>query len=141
MALVHAIKASHYDTRLGRFQSLAFKPSSPERGGGLSVFDRECAKEDSGGICDHIRRYYETVVEEPAIFWEFDRGILPDNCRFVENRSTSGDKCHINIIDIDEDEAADLIKAVPITDMRICTNGDSIEFSEAELENKRRPAS
>ena len=106
--LVRIIHQRHFDRNLGRFQSLAFKPSS---NGGISVFCARCAVETTGSACQHIQRFYPEVSGEPPIFWTFNTSILPDEHIIEETLSDTNDSCHRDIKNITPRKAERIFKA------------------------------
>ena len=95
--LIKLLHPRNWDTQKGRFQSLVFRPSDD---GGISVFCEVCATNTSGCVCVHAKKFYQSVTNDPPIYWMFDSGILPKNCLIVETPSTTGDLCHRDIINI-----------------------------------------
>src|SRR4051812_40177815 len=97
MELVLLIHIRHWDSEKKRFRSEAFEPSSD--GSGISVVDATCARESSGSICDHARKYYPSVSSEPPIFWQFHfpGDPWPTSVALDESPSDSGDHCHRNL--------------------------------------------
>lgn len=118
MRLVRTIHQKYYDSELGRFTSLAFKPAS---NGGISVFDCECAMRRSGTLCSHISQFYAEVSGAPPIFWVFDTGILPADLEIQNSVSTSGDSCHRDIHNLSAKQARGILKSVSVpNDFCIC---------------------
>ena len=60
-----SVHPGDYDFDRGKFNDLAFKNSTA--GGGLSIFDTECAKRTSVTICAHIRIFYPLLTGEPPV--------------------------------------------------------------------------
>jgi len=95
MRFVRVIHQDHYDSRLGRFQSLAFRPSSSN--GGVSVFEYDCAIATSSKICNHINIFYPHVSGQPPIYWVFDASALPEDHDIETSPSDRNDACHRDI--------------------------------------------
>lgn len=108
MQLVRIIHQRHFDPHLGRFQSLAFRPSS--QNAGISTFTADCAMDVSGAICAHIAGYYPNVSGDPPIFWQFDSGILPAHHLLDATPSDTGDVCHRDILKLSRGEAERVFK-------------------------------
>lgn len=121
MPLINLIHIADYDRTRGRFRSEAFEPSSAEHGGGISVFDAECAMVRSGSICAHARKYYPTVANEPPIFWQFDFSILPAGVTIDKTPSNTGDECHRDLKNVGKKPARRVFIEQPLTDFLICT--------------------
>ena len=45
-------------------------------------------------LCEHIARYYQSVVGEPIYFWEVPIDQVPVKTRIVARPSNTGDMCH-----------------------------------------------
>jgi hypothetical protein len=45
-------------------------------------------------LCEHIARYYPSVVGEPIYFWEVPIDQVPVETRIVAKPSNTGDTCH-----------------------------------------------
>ena len=119
--LIRLIHKQHYDWRKNRFQSLAFRNSSQNRG--ISVISKRCILDSGKTVCDHIRQYYSGITSDPPIFWEFSSTILPNTCTLEQQTSTTGDICHYNIVGLPDQKARQLIKQVPLEEFRICEEG------------------
>ena len=110
---VRILKAEHFDPRRNRFVDLAFKPSSPARGGGISVFDYDCAGGTPSAACAHIARWYQDLSGQPAIFWWFTSAQLPNGSVHIEEEpSKTGDECHRNIHGLSAGRAKKFFKRV-----------------------------
>src|SRR5436305_12774563 len=96
MGNIRVIHRRYYDSERKRFASPAFQPSS---NGGISVFDKFCALETSGAVCQHIREYYAGQAGDPPIYWEIPNDLQPANCRVEIKESSTGDLCHRDIFD------------------------------------------
>ena len=120
----------HYDSNRKRFNSLAFKNSSPKLGGGISVNCIECANKSSGSICEHIRLKFPKRTN-PAIFWKFKREILP-TCR-IELDDSNGDECHYNIFDISNSDAESIFKKYSNDSLFICLEHGAENKSAEEI--------
>ena len=128
MEYARILTLHHYDSNRKRFNSLAFKNSSPKLGGGISVICIKCANESSGSICRHICNKY-TKRTNPAIFWKFSKEILPA-CR-IELDDENGDECHYNIFDLVDSKAEKIFKDNHKGNLFICS-GDNDENRTAE---------
>lgn len=89
---VRIVHIRHYDPRLGRFQSTAFKSAR-----GVSVFDRECALAASASTCQHIAHFYSAVPSAPPLYALVPSAELPARTIVSATRSASGDLCHRDI--------------------------------------------
>lgn len=105
MVFVRVIHVRHYDTRLGRFQSGAFKSK-----GGVSVFDDECARAASATTCQHIAKFYSAVVSAPPLFARVPRAAMPATATVVQTPSRSGDDCHFNIDKLSEGQSKTIVR-------------------------------
>ena len=134
MDVIRLLKGCHYDRRLRRFQSVAFRPSSSD--GGISVIDAECIQRSGASVCEHVRRYYQRENGDPAIFWTFSTEILPA-CHCLEHTdSTAGDACHYNILGMSTTRARTFFKnsCVPPDALSICNNGTHRPLSWEDVE-------
>src|SRR5436190_4011842 len=119
MGFIRLIHQRHYDPDEQRFRSVAFRPSTD--GSGISVIDADCILRSSASICEHIRRFYPDVSGTPAIFWDIDPEVLPENCQLAQQTSLTGDECHYNLKGLSKEEARAIFKEVPLTEFKICT--------------------
>ena len=101
---------------------MAFRPSTTNKG--ISVFDKECAKETSGDICNHIEKFYSEIAGIPIVFWEIPAEIIPQGCRIKQSVSNKGDECHHDIFDWEAKESEKTIKNVPLDNLEICIGED-----------------
>lgn len=108
MQLIRIIHQKHFDRNRGRFQSLAFRPSS---NGGISVIDGQCALANTGSLCQHLRHYYAHVSGCPPLFWLFDAVILPSAHLIEVSPSDSQDACHRDIKNLTPREAERTFKS------------------------------
>src|SRR5947207_13677169 len=132
MEYVRILSRQHWDGRKGRFNSLAFTPSSTD--GGISVFDKQCAVLRSGTICGHIRTFYHRISDEPPIFWEFSNSILPQGTTFTEEVSDQGDECHRNISGLDKKQARDVFRGIGFQEFQMCEDGSSRRLQLEDLQ-------
>ena len=113
----------HYDPDERRFNDLAFKASSGDNPG-ASIINMECGIEATGSICAHISKHYPGVGGDPAVFWEFDSGLIPSQCRIEQVDSDTGDKCHHEIKGVSKTSLnrvlRDLRKTWDIGQLSIC---------------------
>lgn len=103
MEIARILSPNHFDQNLSRFSSLAFRNSSGPRGG-ISVFDRDCSKQNTGSSCNHIESYYQKISFQPPIFWKFSSDQLPNHPK-LELDDSNGDPCHYNIFGLTDKEA------------------------------------
>lgn len=134
MEYVHILALHHWESKLGRFSSQAFKPST---NGGISVIELECIRATGEPICGHLRQFYPHVAGEPPIFWIFPAEFLPNSVHFEQTLSDRGDPCHRNIQGISEKQARklfkDFAKSHKLTRFLICQNGDHRELRLSDL--------
>ncbi len=134
MGYIRVIHQHFYDPDRGRFQSLAFRPSSDDSG--ISIIDEECVLRTSPSICDHIEKFYHDIAGNPPIFWIFYANILPEACKFIQQTSDSGDECHHNLIGLTDKQARNIFKQVTLNAFRICTaNGDHRPLDQDDVES------
>src|SRR5271157_6284194 len=103
MQYIRFISRKHWDRNRRRFTSLAFKPSTTNRG--ISVVEHECLSALSYSVCAHIRRFYAAVAGEPPIFWQFSFEILPETVHIEITPSNTGDGCHRDLMGLSDDQA------------------------------------
>ena len=130
MEYIRYFPRQHWDSRLGRFQSLAFRPSDD---GGISVVEQPCATAGHS-LCEHLRIFYPSAGE-PPIFWRFSDAILPNTTSIVESPSDTGDTCHRDIINISNKDSSNIFKkfcAQP-DDIEICVGNESRRFSPSDM--------
>ena len=105
----------------------------------------------SGSVCQHIRDYYPTTVQEPPCYWTFSWADVSDwfNERADEDEppltlndepSTSGDDCHRGIEGLSDSRAGKFFKAkCRLSGVRACSpEGDVPPTTESIREAKRR---
>jgi hypothetical protein len=126
MGYVRLVHPKHWESNRGRFSDLAYKKSTD---GGLSVFDVECAEQDSGLICEHIRRYYENVGGDPAIFVVLEPADLPPAAKVARTPSKSpveiaagatNDECHHEVDGVGDKALKKALMKVSLDRFRIC---------------------
>jgi len=122
MGFIRLIKGKYFDRKLQRFQSLAFRNSSTKRGKGISVIQQECISGTGATKCAHVERYYHQNFDEPYIYWDIPKDILPSECEFDQETTASGDECHYNIRRLSNSAAKTIFKGIPITTFKICEN-------------------
>ena len=111
--------SKHYSAKHQRFASVAFRPSND--GSGISVIEKGCCEEQSGGICVHIARHYASTAGTPAVFWQIPDERIPEGCKLSHSVSSTDLWCHYDLIGWDVKDAEDTIKPLPITETNICT--------------------
>ena len=135
MDAIRLLHPRHYSSQLGRFKSLAFKPSSD--GSGISIIDCECILNTDLSICGHIRKYHKNTAGEPPIYWRFNIDILPDSHELEQKDSPSGDKCHYNIKGINRKSARKFFEDYndKLHLFQICRNDNSAQLRKEDLLN------
>ena len=136
MELIRILHVNHFDGRRKRFTSLAFKNSSDN--GGISAFDKQCAIDAGNTACQHIRRFYEQIVDEPPIFWEFSPESLFTNVTLEQQDSDTGDVCHYNIKNLTDKNAKKVFKQEQrnsFSGMNICSivDGSHRQFTLQDI--------
>ena len=132
MGFIRVIHQKHYDPDKGNFKSLAFKPSSD--GSGISVIDEKCISQSGIGVCEHINRFYKDLAGKPPIFWRIPTEELPENHRFIQRTSTTGDACHYNLTGISEKESRTLLKRVNLSEFNVCSeNGGDRPLTDSDM--------
>lgn len=121
---IHHKGASHR-----RLSSCAFRNSS--NGTGISCISVSCIKETSSDICEHIRKFYPTVVGDPIMFWPFSMNDLPEGVCFNQEKS-NGDECHGNVKNLSNEDAEKIIKKQPLDKLRVCINSNILPFDFEE---------
>jgi hypothetical protein len=91
MEYIRLVHPRSFNRERREFDDLAFKKSS---GGGMSIFEVECATAASGLICEHIRKFYPHVAGQPAVFCRLQDADFPDGAHLIESLSDRGDDCH-----------------------------------------------
>src|SRR3990172_8592106 len=124
MQLLRILHRVHFNKRLGRFQSLAFKPDNANPN--VSVISTDCIESLGNTKCQHIKRFYSSPgpASNPAIFWLFESGSLPGNTTLNQSDSITGDSCHYDILGLNPKDARQLFLSyiIPHEDIRICSN-------------------
>ena len=130
MEYVRILHPREYKPKLGRFNSGAFTNSS---GGGLSVFEPDCAIRASESICLHIARHYEQVAGVPPLFWAFESEDLPAGGRF-EVDASRGDDCHYNLLELQDNALRKFFKRqhVTLAKVRACVQSGEAPGTEVE---------
>ena len=139
--LARVLQAKHFDPESGLFRNFSFKRSS--RGDkGISVIDVDCAIQESGSVCDHIKQFYSNF-ESPLILWQFDSRTLPNQDTKVHTSpGFHDDPCHRYIAGLSNNRAKKHFKAVQGTkgenlfespEFRICENGNSRHLAIKDL--------
>ena len=95
MAFVRVAHPKDFDVNRSRFSDTLFKQST---GGGMSVFDADCAIAQSGTICEHCRAYYGDLTGDPPIFCIIEDSELPPGTVRTPSLSSTGDECHFELI-------------------------------------------
>ncbi len=133
MPLIRIINIQkHYSKKRKRLAGMALRPSSTN--GGISVFDKDCANEESTTICKHIERYYPAVAGVPMVFWEIPTNAIPPlPCIAKATINSNGDKCHYEFFNWDSEQSENVIRGVPLTDLEICTDKGIRKFQITDL--------
>ena len=132
MCYIRLLRKEHYDATLGRFTSVAFKPSS---NGGISVFDQQCAEETSRTSCQHILNFYAAITGSPVIYWVIRADVLPHQCSIRATPSDTGDLCHHDIELKRQVARALLPKSLDPTCMFVCDGtGQSKPIQSSDVE-------
>lgn len=118
MEYVRLFHPNHFDSRLGRFKSSAFKNSS--NGGGASIFELDCGIKISGDVCSHIKRFYPNVGGDPAVYWVFEADELPQGSSLEAAPSNTGDLCHRNIKNVSDTYLRSIVIKLKTTNFMIC---------------------
>ena len=137
MEFIRLVSPRYFDRQKQRFQSWAFQNSSENRGGGISLIEKDCiVAGTSPSICEHVRRYYESTAGDVVIFWEVPSD-LPAGARLEQKTTDSGDSCHYNLRDLSDNQAKQYFKsaAPSLEGFRIC---DGDHHRELTLEDITR---
>ena len=106
MQYIRLLHLRDYDKSKGRFTSICFRNST---NGGISVIEFDCAKKQSNGACQHIKKFYHPVpAKTPFIYWVLNDSDLTkflDNMRLVQKITETGDSCHYDIMDVKNNKA------------------------------------
>jgi hypothetical protein len=109
MLYLRLIRPNFWDARKKRFVRVAFRNSSAEYGGGISVVDRQCAEEHSGTTCAHLGNFYDKF-KYPIIIWQVDSEALPAHEITPEEAAEGVDPCHRNLVGIENAAAEELFR-------------------------------
>lgn len=129
---IRVVHPRDYDVEQGRFKSLSFKPSSSD--GGISVFKIQCGIDASGSVCEHIRKFYDSLTGDPPIYWEIPAEDIPTECEYPQSDSESGDKCHHNIKNWSEKESKKYIKKKSLDTYLICDPNGTRSLTKEDLD-------
>jgi hypothetical protein len=132
---IRILNKRHYDRRLHRFTSVAFKNTGGDNPG-ISIIKSECIRRSGRTICNHIRLFYGTVASTPPIFWCFSTEILPAGYQLEQEDSPIGDDCHYNIKGLPDKQAKRLFKpyAGDLNNFSICENGTFRPLTRQDVE-------
>jgi hypothetical protein len=140
MRYVRLVHPKNFDRRTGRFKDLAFTLSSS--GGGASIIGKECSVSTSGSLCEHIDTFYPKTGGDPAVYWAFDSSRLEPGCDVIQTDSSSGDKCHYEIVAKSRSAAKKMLRnwvnEWQLSNLRICDQtgvrpleiGDCLKYSD-----------
>jgi len=131
MEFVRLVHPRNFDRIRGRFNDLAFKKST---NGGMSVFEVECAKANSGLICDHIKAFYENVGGEPPVFYILNETELPTGYGIQQRTSDSGDECHHDVVSISNNRLKKAFKDLHWSAFFICDGSDYRALTQTDVE-------
>src|SRR5579863_8133943 len=104
MFFVRTVHITRYKAKRKRFEE-CFNAI----GGGISVFQYQCAKRQSKSICLHIRDYYKSTVNVPILYCVFDANEIINFTKQISNgaivsiEQTDGgnkDPCHYDILNV-----------------------------------------
>jgi hypothetical protein len=123
--LVRIVHIRHFDTRLGRFQSTAFKSDK-----GVSVFVKECAERASASTCKHINRFYPTVASAPPLYAVVPRQAVPITASVITTRSKTDDECHRDILNLSRDQSRSITKGYIDGNVKRCDSELLMSLSE-----------
>ena len=92
---IRILDPQHYKPSVKRFSRRAFSPNK----GAISLFNLECARQQSGTICRHIEKYYATAIHvKPAVYICIcDRILQGDGLTLKQKTSDNGDVCHYDL--------------------------------------------
>jgi hypothetical protein len=129
MEIVRVLSPKHFNKNLSRFSSLDLRNSSGPRGE-ISVFDRDCAKQNTGSPCSHIDSHYQKISYQPPIFWKISSDQLPNHPK-LELDDSKGNPSHYNIFGLIDKEAKRFFQGEGNGEYFIC-RGVSEEMSSRE---------
>lgn len=115
MAFVRIVNLTYWDHDKQQFNHLAF--SGYKR---LSIIDADCAVESSGGVCQHIGRFYRKPAGDPACFWPVPDGTFPARCVPERRPTAEGDDCHYELPGMTRGEADAIRKRLHYADCYVC---------------------
>ena len=138
MEFIRLVSSRHFDQQRQRFQSWAFKNSSEDRGGGISLIDKECIAGTGLSTCEHIRRYYQPTIGDVVIFWEIPSN-LPAGGRLEQETTDSGDDCHYNLRDLSDNQAKQYFKSKTpsLEGFRICDDDHHRELTLEDITRQK----
>lgn len=74
--------------------------------------------------------FYTSVDREPLLYWVFNSEILEDAVLECDLPGPEGNKCHINVKNLTDDQAGEIFKInFRFTDCKICSDGINHQFS------------
>src|SRR5438552_2041536 len=109
MRYLRLIRPAWWHTSKKRFVRLAFRNSSPERGGGISIMDRNCAEERSNTACEHVGKYH-LKYRSPVLLWQLNSESLPTHEIPNVEITEDSDPCHRNLMGIADERAERIFK-------------------------------
>ncbi len=137
---VRIINLKHWYDKDQRFSSTAFKPSSSEQDSekGISIIKIQCAEQESGSVCEHIKRYYPNIAGIPTVFWYIPDSLLPTSpCIELMIDPKINDECHYNLLKISKGEAERLFSKIwaDINQFTICQENTERPLTKEDITN------
>jgi len=94
-------------------------------------------------LCSHLEQYYFNVVEEqrPFAFWIFDTDHLEtvvgrEVFHLEHVRSSTGDDCHVDVVDLSNEQAKNYFKEYfKPPNVYICGGDRAIQLTQDQFQN------
>jgi len=125
---VRILHAYDYSYEQKRFKSTAFQNSKD--GGGISIFDPDCALGRSDSICRHITKFYSAISDDPPVFWRRSIQEIPDGSELRAIPSDTGDDCHFDIHGLSNNKSGKFFKRNQVDSIYICEDGIPVPLTE-----------
>lgn len=136
MQLLRLIHPFWWSKRDNKFVDFAFKPSSPQNGGRISVVDPKCASDGDGIVCSHLEKFYSEKFADPIVYWRFDSLVFA-GCSLAETPGPRGCHCHREIGNVSANSAkkffAQRFKETGWEHFHICEKGACSQMDEQNL--------